>query len=94
MDGKISFVDFVLNALDGKLLDTNFSDGMRQFVRDYVEYDGYSEDLVRSFGVNLWELPHSFDNAAKLYDAIDVSLKNYRKNKETNPELVSFADNA
>lgn len=89
---KISFVEFVFDGLDGKLLDTNFAEDIRDFVRDYVEYDGYSNDLVGSLKVNLWELPNNFKYTKSLYDAIDRSLKNYKRNKVINPEIISFSD--
>ena len=88
--GKVSMTEFVLDALDGKLLADYFSESVRGFISDYVEYDGYSKDLVDCFKVNMWELPHDLNESETLYRQIDRSFKNYSKNLMHNPDIVSF----
>ena len=91
--GKISFSDFVLDVLDSKIIDTNFTNDIRGFISDYIEYDGYQDDLVDVFKIsNLWFLKDNFDKSEKLYKRIDKSFENYIINKENYPDLIIFYD--
>ena len=88
---SISFSEFVLNVLDSKLMDSNFSHKTRKFISDYIEYDGYTEDLQNIFNIhNMWFLPEDFEKSTELYNKIDESYSNYLINKKNYPELVIF----
>ncbi|MDH5181970.1 MAG: hypothetical protein OEY07_20085, partial [Gammaproteobacteria bacterium] len=89
---KIKFSEFVLDILDEKLLDTYFTEEARQFICDYIEYDGYMNDLSSTFKCAMWELPHELINTNILYDKINRSLANYIKNKSNYPDLCVFTD--
>lgn len=92
LSGGISFSDFVLNVLDGKLLESSFSSEALPFIKDYIEYDGYVEDLTKVYKTNLGILPINLKLTDSLYDAINESRKNYEINKNNFPDLIVFTD--
>lgn len=92
-DSNNSFSSFVEKELDGKICDSYFDESVRQFVSDYYEYDGYTDDLVKFFNRNLWELPQSLDKANDLNKLINTSLKNYRANLKKRPDIIDFTNN-
>ena len=93
LSGEITFSEFVLDVLDSKIIDTNFTSDIRKFISDYIEYDGYRNDLLETFKIsNLWFLKESFDNSEELYKRIDKSFENYTINKNNYPELIIFYD--
>lgn len=90
---KITFSEFVLDVLDSKIIDTNFTSDIRKFISDYVEYDGYRNDLLETFKIsNLWFLKDNFEKTDQLYKRLDKSFENYIINKENYPELIIFYD--
>lgn len=91
--GKLSFVDFVFDVMDTKLPLETFSEEITQFIKDYFEYDGYFDDLLKSYEIsNLWFLPHDFSAKENFYKQIDTSLANYTENKRHHPKLILFQD--
>lgn len=92
LSGDISFSDFVLNVLDGKLIDSNFSSEALPFIKDYIEYDGYVDDLAKVYKTNLGILPANLKLTGSLCGAINESRKNYEINKNNFPDLIVFTD--
>lgn len=92
LEGRDFFSSFLLEVLDGKLTESMFSEEVVQFVKDYVEYDGYVCDLRAVYLNNIGALPDSFQKADDLYKAIDTSRKNYEENRRNFPDLVVFTD--
>jgi len=92
LNGEVSFPDFVMDVLDGKLTETNFSKESLPFIKDYIEYDGYVEDLTKVYKTNLGAFPNDLDSSGALYNAINESRKNYEINKSNFPDLIVFSD--
>lgn len=92
LEGKDTFSAFVLDVLDGKLTETNFADEVVPFIKDYIDYDGYVEDLTKVYATNIGVLPNNFENSELLYEAINVARENYLQNKVNFPDLVVFSD--
>ncbi len=90
--GEISFEKFVLDVLDGKLTESNFSDEVSEFVKDYIECEGYVVDLTRLYNTNVGDLPSDFKEFDMLCKFINMSRKNYGENKLNYPDLVVFSD--
>ena len=88
--GEMQFPQFVYDILDGKFLDSYLKPELQQFVKDYFEYDGYSEDLVACFNANLWQLPMDLLGSKKMMSFINSSLINYRRNLSRNPDIINF----
>lgn len=88
--GEIEFPEFVNKVLDGKLSDRYFTPEIREFLYDYIEYDGYTTDLTKYYKLNLWELPHDLKKIDGFLDFINKSHTNYEKNKAINPDLAMF----
>lgn len=94
LEGKESFSSFVVDVLDGKLTESLFSGEVVQFVKDYIEYDGYVHDLTAVYSTNIGDLPWDFEKSEDLYETINASRKNYEENKRNFLELVVFTDPA
>ena len=92
LDSKISFSTFVEVSLQNKLEEDYFNSEVLEFIIDYIEIDGYMEDLTRYFRVNMGLLPESIEKAKDFKSVIDRSMENYKINKENFPELAVFTD--
>lgn len=90
--GKVTFNEFVLEAMDGILSSSIFKTEVREFIEDYVEFDGYVHDLTNVFNTNIGDLPDSYTKMNELDKTINNSRKNYLENKINFPELVSFIE--
>jgi hypothetical protein len=89
-NGKLTFSEFVVDKMNGILSSDVFKEQVREFVEDYVEYDGYFTDLTEIYQTNVGDLPTNFDGSINLYQRINESKENYKENKKNFPELVSF----
>lgn len=89
---QVSFEQFVINTLDGKLKESMFKDDSVNFIRDYIEFDGYVEDITNTFNTNLGVMPHNFNQFGELYSLINCSFYNYHVNKLKYPDLVIFEE--
>lgn len=90
LSGELSFTNFALDILDGKLADSYFAPEIRKFMHDYIDYDGYIDDLSNYFKLNMWELPCDLEQSRALFEIIDKSYENYEKNQKSNPDIISF----
>ncbi|MFT4807937.1 MAG: hypothetical protein ACI9LX_001260 [Paraglaciecola sp.] len=90
--GAVTFNEFVLEVMDGVLPSNIFKTEVREFVEEYVEFDGYVKDLTDIFKTNIGDLPRDFSKMEKLNETISYSRENYLNNKTNFPELVSFVD--
>jgi len=90
--GEYSFSNFVTETLEGKLFESHFKDEAKVFIKDYIEFDGFINDLTKVFSTNLGALPKSFENSEALYKAINLSRKNYEINQLNFSNLVVFSN--
>lgn len=90
---EISMKEFVFDALDSKIVGSNFKDlVISTFIEDYVTLGEYQDNLMEIFQVELFKLPNNFDQSEQLYRRIDTAFSNYIENKKTFPNLSSFDD--
>ncbi len=92
LSGKMNFEEFVDKVLDGKLTEEIFKNDIKEFISDYIVFDGLSKDMSGFFELPMWEFPTDFERSGKLNEVISKSRENYKKHKLNFPELVIFDD--